>query len=43
MDRHDIQLFWQHQIKRSSRDKTALKSLNKKVKELNKKVKLLNE
>lgn len=43
MDRPDIQLFWQRQIKRSSKDKNLLKTLNTRVKELNKKVKLLNK
>ena len=43
MGNSGIQLFWQRQMKRSSRDKNALRTLNRRVKELNKKVKHLNK
>ena len=42
MDGPGIQLFWQRQVKRSSKDKNLVKTLSKRVKELNKEVKLLN-
>ncbi|KAM0799941.1 hypothetical protein BDR22DRAFT_889909 [Usnea florida] len=43
MDTPEIQLFWQRQIKRSSKDKNLLRTLKERVKKLNKKVKLLNQ
>ena len=43
MDTPEVQLFWQRQIKRSSKDKNLLRTLKDRVKELNKKVKLLNQ
>ena len=43
MDPYEIQLFWQRQTKRGSRDKNLLRTLNRRVKKLNQKVKLLKK